>query len=71
MELIPQVILSPYVIGVTIVITIYGSIISAVARNREQMPRAPKMRKPIKLKKFTLDKPGLKKNADISDLGLD
>jgi hypothetical protein len=71
MELIPQVLLSPYVIGVTIAIVIYGSILAAVSRNREEIRKAPKLKKPVKVKKFTPDKPGLKKDEDISDLGLE
>jgi hypothetical protein len=70
-ELIPQVLLSPYVIGVTIAIVIYGSIISAVSRSNDRIRRAPKLKKPAKFKKFTPDKPGLEKDEDISDLGLE
>jgi hypothetical protein len=71
MELIFDVLLSPYVIGITIAIVIYGSIISAVSRDRERIGKAPKLKKPVKVKKFTPDKPELKKDEDISDLGLE
>ncbi|MDR0639715.1 MAG: hypothetical protein LBG27_12585 [Spirochaetaceae bacterium] len=71
MELILQVLLSPYVIGATIAIVIYASIVSAVSRNRERIPKAPKLKRSAKVKKFRPDKPGLEKNEDISDLGLE
>jgi hypothetical protein len=72
MELIPQVLLSPYVIGVTIAIVIYGFIVSAAARNEvKRIPKLMKSKKPSKIKKFTPDKPALKKNEDISELGLE
>jgi hypothetical protein len=71
MELIPQVLLSPYVIGITIAIVIYGSLISAVSRDGERMRKAPKAKKPARVKKFKPDKPALKKDEDISDLGLE
>jgi hypothetical protein len=69
-EVIPQVLLSPYVIGVVLFIIIYGSIISAVASNKEHVRKvAPK--KPAKIKKLSRIKPGLAKNEDTSELGLD
>jgi hypothetical protein len=69
-EVIPQVLLSPYVIGVTVSIIIYGTIMSAVADRRERVRKmAPK--KPAKIKKPVPDKPGIAKNEDISELGLD
>jgi hypothetical protein len=69
-EVIPQVLLSPYVIGVVLFIIIYGSIISAVASNKEHVRKAaPK--KLAKIKKLPRIKPGLAKNEDTSELGLD
>jgi hypothetical protein len=69
-EAIPQVLLSPYVIGVVLFIIIYGSIISAVASNKERVRKiAPK--KPAKIKKPAPIKSGLAKNEDTSELGLD
>jgi hypothetical protein len=69
-ELIPKVILSPYVIGVMLFVIIYGSIISAVANKKDRVRKvAPK--KPARIKKLTPDKPGLAKNEDISKLGLE
>lgn len=70
MELIPQVLLSPYVIGVTIVIVVYGSMLAAVSRSH-RIRKVPKLKKPAKVKKFTPDKSGLKKDEDISELGLE
>jgi hypothetical protein len=69
-EVILQVFLSPHVIGVTLFIIIYGSIISAVARPRTRTHKIPP-KKPIKIKKPVPEKPGLSKNEDVSDLGLD
>ncbi|MDR1470101.1 MAG: hypothetical protein LBT00_12505 [Spirochaetaceae bacterium] len=71
LELIPQVLLSPYVIGIVIVIVIYSFIISAASRHRERIPKAPKLKKSAKIKRFKPDKPGLKKGEDISELGLE
>jgi hypothetical protein len=69
-EVIPQVLLSPYVIGVVLFIIIYGSILSTVASGKEHVRKiVPK--RPAKTKKLVADKPALAKNADISDLGLD
>jgi hypothetical protein len=70
-EIIPQVILSPYVIGVAVFIAIYGSIISAVARNRAKRHRRLHPKKPIRIKKPKSEKPGIRKSDDISALGLD
>jgi hypothetical protein len=69
-EMIPQVLLSPYVIGVTLFIIIYGSIISAAASNKERV-RKPAPKKTAKIKKPASAKPGLAKNEDTSELGLD
>ncbi|MDR1231549.1 MAG: hypothetical protein LBK61_09135 [Spirochaetaceae bacterium] len=69
-EMIPQVLLSPYVIGITLFIIIYGSIISAAASNKEHV-RKPVPKKTAKIKKPSPAKPGLAKNEDASELGLD
>jgi hypothetical protein len=69
-EVIPQVLLSPYVIGVTVFIIIYGTIMSAVANKKERVRKmAPK--RPVKIRKPVPDKPGIAKNEDTSELGLD
>jgi hypothetical protein len=69
-EVIPQVLLSPYVIGAALFFIAYGSIISSVASKRERAHKsAPK--KPGRIKKPAPDKPGLAKNEDTSELGLD
>jgi hypothetical protein len=69
-EVIPRILLSPYVIGVTLFIIVYGSILSRVARPGARTHKIlPK--KPVKIKKPAPEKPGLSKKEDISDLGLD
>jgi hypothetical protein len=69
-EVLPQVLLSPYIIGVTLFIIIYGSIISAVANRKERIHKMTH-KKPVKIRKPIADKPGLAKNEDVSELGLD
>jgi hypothetical protein len=69
-EVLPQVILSPSVIGVTLCIIIYGYIISAVASKKARVRKSP-LKKPVRIKKPIPDEPGLTKNEDASELGLD
>jgi hypothetical protein len=69
-EVILHVLLSPYVIGVTLFIIVYGSILSSVARARTRRHKVPP-KKPARIRKPAPEKPGLAKNEDASDLGLD